>query len=75
MILESQMKVNTILLLREQSTAEPTFLLRTDNSLHNTDIVSAKKDFIVNSIFDLNGKQTVAEGIKRLIDNELNSAA
>ena len=34
-----------------------------------------KKDYIVNSVFDLNGKQTVAEGIKRLIDNELNSAA
>ena len=34
-----------------------------------------KKDFVVNSIFDLNGKQTVADGIKRLIDNEFNSAA
>ena len=34
-----------------------------------------KKNFIVNSVFDLNGKQTVADGIKRLIDNEFNSAA
>ena len=34
-----------------------------------------KKDYIVNSVFDLNGKQTVADGIKRLIDNEFNSAA
>ena len=30
----------------EQSTAEPTFLLRTDNSLHNTDIVSAKRTLL-----------------------------
>ena len=34
-----------------------------------------KKDYIVNSVFDLNRKQTVADGIKRLIDNEFNSAA
>ena len=34
-----------------------------------------KKDYIVNSVFDLNVKQTVADGIKRLIDNEFNSAA
>ena len=34
-----------------------------------------KKEYIVNSIFDLNSKHTVADGVKRLIDNEINSAA
>ncbi len=34
-----------------------------------------KKNYIVNSVFNLNGKQTVADGIKRLIDNEFNNAA
>ena len=34
-----------------------------------------KKDYIVNSVFDLDVKQTFADGIKRLIDNEFNSAA
>ena len=35
----------------------------------------SRKEYIVNSIFDLNSKRTVADGVKRLIDNEINSAA
>ena len=34
-----------------------------------------KKDYIVNSIFDLGSKQTVADGVKRLIDNDFDGAA
>lgn len=34
-----------------------------------------KKNYIVNSIYDLDGKQTVADGVKRLIDNDFDSAA
>lgn len=34
-----------------------------------------RKEYIVNSIFDLNSNRIVADGVKRLIDNEINSAA
>ena len=34
-----------------------------------------KKNYLVNSIFDIDNRLTVADGVKRLIDNELNSAA
>ena len=34
-----------------------------------------KKEYLVNSIFDLNNKHTVIDGVKRLIDNEFDSAA
>lgn len=54
---------------------------RTNFKIENSQLMTqhrytiGKKDYIVNSVFDLNGKQTVADGIKRLIDNEFNSAA
>ena len=34
-----------------------------------------KKDYVVNSIFDLGNKHTVIDGVKRLIDNDFDSAA
>lgn len=34
-----------------------------------------KKEYIVNSIFDLDSKHTVTDGIKRLIDNDFDGAA
>jgi len=34
-----------------------------------------KKDYIVNSIFDLDGKQSIADGVKHLIDTELEKAS
>ncbi len=34
-----------------------------------------KKDYVVNSIFDLDGKHTVVDGVKRLIDNDFDGAA
>ena len=54
---------------------------RTNFKIENSQLITqhlytiGKKDYVVNSVFDLNGKQTVADGIKRLIDNEFNSAA
>ena len=34
-----------------------------------------KKNYVVNSIFDLGSKHTVIDGVKRLIDNDFDSAA
>ena len=34
-----------------------------------------KKEYIVNSVFDLGSKQTVVDGVKRLIDNDFDGAA
>lgn len=34
-----------------------------------------KKEYLVNSIFDLNNKHTVTDGIKRLIDDDFDGAA
>jgi len=34
-----------------------------------------KKNYVVNSVFDLNNKHTVIDGVKRLIDNDFGSAA
>ena len=34
-----------------------------------------KKEYLVNSIFDLGSKQTVVDGVKRLIDNDFDGAA
>ena len=34
-----------------------------------------KKDYVVNSVFDLGSKHTVIDGVKRLIDNDFDSAA
>ena len=34
-----------------------------------------KKEYIVNSVFDLGSKQTIVDGVKRLIDNDFDGAA
>ena len=34
-----------------------------------------RKNYIVNSIFDLDGKQSVTDGVKHLIDTELEKAS
>ena len=36
---------------------------------------TGKKEYIVNSVFDLGSKQTVVDGVKRLIDNDFDGAA
>ncbi|MBU5462876.1 transposon-encoded TnpW family protein [Lachnoclostridium sp. MSJ-17] len=40
-----------------------------------TDSGIGKKEYIVNSVFDLGSKQTVVDGVKRLIDNDFDGAA
>lgn len=34
-----------------------------------------KKNYVVNSIFDLDSRRTIIDGVKRLIDNDFDSAA
>ena len=34
-----------------------------------------KKEYIVNSVFDLGSKQTIVDGVKHLIDTELEKAS
>lgn len=54
---------------------------RTNYKIENGQMITqhrytiGKKDYIVNSIFDLESNQTVADGVKRLIDNDFDSAA
>ena len=34
-----------------------------------------RKDYVVNSIFDMDGKQCITDGVKHLIDTELENAS
>ena len=34
-----------------------------------------KKDYVVNSVFDLDSKQSITDGVKHLIDTELEKAS
>ena len=34
-----------------------------------------RKDYVVNSIFDMDGKQCITDGVKHLIDTELEKAS
>ena len=54
---------------------------RTNFKIENGQLITqhrytiGKKDYLVNSVFDLNSRHTVVDGIKRLIDNDFDSAA
>ena len=54
---------------------------RTNFKIENGQLITqyrytiGKKDYVVNSIFDLDGKHTVVDGVKQLIDNNFDSAA
>ena len=54
---------------------------RTNFKIENGQLITqhrytiGKKDYVVNSIFDLDSKHTVIDGVKRLIDNDFDSAA
>lgn len=54
---------------------------RTNFKIENSQLITqhlytiGKKNYVVNSIFDLDSKHTVIDGVKRLIDNYFDSAA
>lgn len=54
---------------------------RTNFKIENSQLITqhlyniGKKNYVVNSIFDLDSKHTVIDGVKRLIDNDFDSAA
>ena len=54
---------------------------RTNFKIENSQLITqhlytiGKKNYVVNSIFDLDSKHTVIDGVKRLIDNNFDSAA
>ena len=54
---------------------------RTNFKIENCQLITqhqytiGKKDYVVNSIFDLGNKHTVIDCVKRLIDNNIDSAA
>ena len=54
---------------------------RTNFKIENSQLITqhlytiGKKDYVANSIFDLGSKHTVIDGVKRLIDNDFDSAA
>ena len=54
---------------------------RTNFKIENSQLIAqhrytiGKKNYVVNSIFDLDSKHTVIDGVKRLIDNDFDSAA
>ena len=54
---------------------------RTNFKIENGQLITqhrytiGKKDYVVNSIFALDSKHTVIDGVKRLIDNDFDSAA
>lgn len=54
---------------------------RTNFKIENGQLITqhrytiSKKDYVVNSVFDLSNKYTVIDGVKRLIDNDFDGAA
>lgn len=54
---------------------------RTNFKIENSQLITqhlytiGKKNYVVNSIFDLDSKHTVIDGVKWLIDNNFDSAA
>ena len=54
---------------------------RTNFKIENSRLITqhlytiGKKDYVVNSVFDLGSKHTVIDGVKQLIDNDFDSAA
>ena len=54
---------------------------RTNFKIENSQLITqhlytiGKKNYVVNSIFDLDSKHTVIDGVKRFIDNDFDSAA
>ena len=54
---------------------------RTNFKIENSQLISqhrytiGKKNYVVNSIFDLGSNHTVIDGVKRLRDNDFDSAA
>ncbi|MBQ3464040.1 MAG: hypothetical protein IJH36_13240, partial [Clostridia bacterium] len=59
-----------------QSSVAAAINRRTNFKIENGQLITqhrytiGKKDYVVNSIFDLDNKQTIADSIKRLIDND-----
>ena len=64
-----------------QSSVAAAINRRTNFKIENGQLITqhrytiGKKKYIVNSIFDLNSKHTVVDGVKRLIDNDFDSVA
>ena len=64
-----------------QSSVAAAINRRTNFKIENGQLITqhrytiGKKDYVVNSIFDLDNKQTIADSIKRLIDNDFDRAA